>query len=277
MGTNKTASSSLQRLCRESEKVLIDNELAFPLNSNWKQHSGAAWLSQKRDIKGLQGFFKLISEETKAAKCKTTLISGEDFENFLVDTHLANEFELLAKSAGYNDIDWIVVKRKPLDYLLSLYSEMSSYKAALDIELMSKLILEYGFVSIGAETYNWKFVFDINKFSEHFKKNVNKNLRVISFEDFTFDFVGKVVLKDYLDKKSLDLLREVSKKIGILRQRHPPEKVELRYLAHFLGLQPSEKFHEANKDLVDSLVSHRVNRNKNLLVDIEKKFKEKFG
>ena len=37
-----------------------------------------------------------------------------------------------------------------------------------------------------------------------------------------------------------------------------------------------EKWYEENKDLVDSLVSHRINRNKNLIVNIEKKFNERF-
>ena len=80
---------------------------------------------KKKDIKNLSDFLHSISEETKLEKCETTLISGEDFENFLVDTHLANEFESLARSEGYFDIEWIVVSRDPAEYLISIYSEMS--------------------------------------------------------------------------------------------------------------------------------------------------------
>ena len=277
MGTHKTASTSFQGICKNGQKVLIENGLAFPLNSNWEQHSSAAWLSQKRDIKSLQVFFRLISEETKAEKCETTLISGEDFENFLVDTHLANEFESLAKSEGYLDIEWIVISRNPADYLLSIYSEMSGYKGVLNLELMANLILEYGFVSEGAGTYNYKFVFDIKKFSELFRKNVNKNLTVIQFEDFTSDFVGKVILNEYLEENSLDILRKVAQKIGVERKRLTPEKVEFRYLAHFLGREANDIFYKNNKNMVDALVSQRINKNKALLVSIKSTFKERFG
>jgi hypothetical protein len=112
-------------LCTNGREVLIDNGLVFPQYSTWIQHSFAAWMSQKRDVKSLRAFLCSISEYTKAANCKTTLISGEDFENFLVDTHLANEFESLAKCEGYVDIEWIVISRNPIDYLLSIYTEMS--------------------------------------------------------------------------------------------------------------------------------------------------------
>ena len=77
-------------------------------------------MPQKRDIKSLSLFLRSIFNETKAKNCNTTLISGEDFENFLIDIHLANEFELLAKSEGYKDIKWIFIHRDPVDYLLSI-------------------------------------------------------------------------------------------------------------------------------------------------------------
>ena len=60
-------------------EVLIENGLVFPQYSTWDQHSFAAWMSQKRDVKNLCVFLRSISEETKAANCETTLISGEDF------------------------------------------------------------------------------------------------------------------------------------------------------------------------------------------------------
>ena len=55
---------------------------------------------------------------------------------------------------------------------------------------------------------------------------MNNNLTVIQFEDFTSDFVGKVVLTDYLEEKSLGVLRKIAQKIGVERKRPAPEKVE---------------------------------------------------
>jgi hypothetical protein len=264
-------------MCTNSRKVLIDNGLVFPQYSDWKQHSFAAWMAQKKDVKHLRVFLRSIADETKAANCETTLISGEDFENFLVDTHLANEFEALAKCEGYVDIEWIVIHRNPTDYLLSIYAEKSAYQMVLDLELMSNLILEYGFVSPGGRRYNYKFIFDIKKFSKLFRKSVNQNLTVIRFEDFTFDFVGRAILNQYLDVKSIDILREIAQKIGVLKKRASPEKVEFRYVANFLGMKPDKTFHDNNKKLIDALISHRINRNKDLIVNIKSKFKEHFG
>ena len=277
MGANKTASTSFQTLCKNSRKVFEENNLVFPQYKSWKQHSFAAWMSQKRDIKSLSLFLRSIFNETKAKNCNTTLISGEDFENFLIDTHLANEFELLAKSEGYKNIEWIYIRRDPLDYLLSIYSEMSAYKVALNLELMAEIILEYGFVSVSANRYNWKFVFDVEKFAQLFKKNVNKNLKVVSFENFIFDYVGKTILIDYINELSITKLKEVAELIGIQRKRHSPEKVEFRYIANFLNVKANKAFHENNKQLVDSLISHRIKRNNALFESIRSRFKDSFG
>ena len=132
-------------------------------------------MSQKRDVSSLNTFLMSIYDATIYHKCLTTLLSGEDFENFLIDTHLALEFETLAKSVGYSEIEWIVVQRDPLEYLLSIYSEKSGYKMILDLGTISNVILEYGFFSASSPNYNYKFVFDISKFSEFFEFSIRYN------------------------------------------------------------------------------------------------------
>ena len=102
-------------------------------------------MSQKRDLKGLSIFLQEIYQKTTEKKCNTSLISGEDFENFLVDIHLAIEFEFIAKSVGFDKLEWFVVQRNQIDYLLSIYAEKSAYKMVLDLGLMANSILEYGF------------------------------------------------------------------------------------------------------------------------------------
>lgn len=204
------------------------------------------------------------------------MISGEDFENFLVDVHLAIEFENIAKSVGYLNIEWIVVKRNPIDYFLSIYSEKSGYRVVLDIALIANTILEYGFFTLSTENYNYKFVFDIDKFSRLFKKNVTSKLSVINFDDFIKDFPGKSIFGKLLDDQSLKQLSENSKSIGINRKRLSEEKVEFRYIANFLGMSPNKEFHQNNKKLVELLMTHRLNRNAAILKEIEVKFKERF-
>ena len=63
-------------------------------------------MSQKRDLEGKSVFLQKIYDDALKKKCTTTLISGEDFENFLVEIHLASEFEDIAKFIGFSDIEW---------------------------------------------------------------------------------------------------------------------------------------------------------------------------
>ena len=258
-------------------QILFPEYFKFPQNKDFQQHSGVAWMSQKRDLEGIRIFLQKINDDALKKKCTITLISGEDFENFLVDIHLAIEFEVIAKSIGFSDIEWLVVQRNPLDYLLSIYAEKSAYKVVLDIGIMANSIIEYGFFSTSSPDYNYKFVFDIKKFSGFFKESVNQNLKVVDFDNFIDDFVGKALFIDLVNNKSLNLLRKEARNVGIQRKRVSKEKIEFRYLANFLGMKSNKDFHENNKNLVDSLVNHRLNRNKTLLSEIEVKFKEYFN
>jgi hypothetical protein len=233
-------------------------------------------MSQKRDLRSLNEFLRSIIADTINNNCNTTLLSGEAFENFLVDIHLANEFEQIAKKSGYTDIKWLVIHRKPFDYLKSIYAEMSGYEVVLDLRLMANLILEYGYISPSSRYFNNKFVFDIFKFSELFKKTVNSKLIIIKFEDFISGFVGKSFFKMILNDESIVSLTNKAITIGETRKRFSPEKVEFRYVANFLGLPPNKAFHENNKSLVDSLMTHRMNRNLALLAEIEMQFNEQF-
>jgi hypothetical protein len=269
-------------LCTKSQQVLIDNKVLypeyfiFPKQQDYYQHSAVARMSQKRDLKNISVFLKYIYKQSTEKSCNVTLISGEDFENFLVDTHLAKEFEDLARSTGFSNIEWIVVQRNPSDYLLSIYAEKSGYKMVLDLGLIANSILEYGFFSASSSSYNYKFVFDIKKFSKFFKDNVNSNLIVINFDNFLDDFVGKVIFRNLVNNKSLTNLRENAMNIGKKRKRPVNEKIEFRYLANFLGMKADKEFHTNNKKLVDLLISHRMKRNEDLLKEIQIKFKEQF-
>jgi hypothetical protein len=269
-------------LCSQNGKILTNSKILYPKYfefpglKDFHQHSSVARMSQKRNLKSLRNFLERIYKNTLDNNCKISLISGEDFENFLVDLHLAKEFETIAESVGYSNIEWIVVKRKPIDYLLSIYSEKSGYSVVLDIGLIANTILEYGFFSVSTENYNYKFVFDIDKFSRLFRKNVTSKLTVINFDDFIEDFPGKSIFRKLVDEQSLKKLSENSKSIGIKRKRPSEEKVEFRYIANFLGMSPNKEFHQNNKKLVESLMTHRLNRNNAILKDIEVKFKERF-
>ena len=264
-------------MCSNCNELLIENKILFPKYLEWHQHSFAAWMSQKKDLISLRLFLESIFQDTVINNCNTTLISGEAFENFLVDTHLAVEFERLAKSIGYSKIEWVVVNRKPIEYLKSIYAERSGYGVVLDLSIIVNIALEYGYVSPSSRNYNNKFIFDVKKFAKFFKKNVNKNLTIIKFEDFIKGFVGNDLFNRLLlPNNALETLNIEAEKIGIKRKRPSLEKVEFRYVANFLGMSPTKDFHDNNKSLVDSLISHRIKRNEAILKEVSVKFQNHF-
>lgn len=274
IGTHKTATSSFQNLCVDQKKLLISNGLNYPNYKNWGQHSRAAWIAQKNNFRELKLFLASIHEDSFNLNCELTLISGEDFENFLIDTHLAKEFMHTAMEVGFKEIEWIVVHRDPFDYLQSIYSEMSKYNSVLDYVTMGKLILDCGYVSVSTPHYNYHFVFKIIKFAEIFKKNVSKNLIVVPFRQFIEDFPGKVILSKYLSDHSKETLLAYTHTKQNLNQRLRSEDVEYRYIANFLGVNADQNFYESNKEFADYLIKNRIKRNIKVLDSLRKEFEK---
>ena len=183
----------------------------------------------------------------------------------------------LWEDSGYSKIEWIVVNRKPIEYLKSIYAERSGYGVVLDMSIIANIVLEYGYVSPSSRNYNNKFVFDVKKFANLFKKSVNKNLTIIKFEDFIKGFVGKELFnKLLLPNNALETLNNEAEKIGIKRKRPLLDKVEFRYVANFLGMSPTKDFYDNNKSLVDSLIHHRIKRNEAILKEVSVKFQKHF-
>lgn len=272
IGTHKTATSSFQQICSDKKNLLSVNGINFPSFKNWTNHCFASWIAQRREFSELKVFLESIYAESLELNCGVTLVSGEDFENFLVDTDLAKEFIKIAIEVGFNEIEWVVVQRQAFDYLQSIYAEMSQYQVVLDYERMANLILDYGFVSPGGRRYNYKFVFDLKKFGYNFQHTVSSNFSVVPFNEFTNDFVGRVFFSEYLTEEVLNDLRTHAMRIGKKQARHNIELVEFNYVANFLGVTPGVQFYNANKGLVDSLVVCRLERNARLLDSIKQEF-----
>lgn len=274
IGTHKTATTSFQKICFNERKTLIREWINFPNYKNYQNHNHIAWLSQKNDITELKFFLKSIYEDSLNLKCKLTMISGEDFENFLIDIHHAKTFIHIANEVGFKEIEWVLVYRDPLEYLQSIYSEMCKHYTVLNYETMGMLITDCGYVSLCTPGYNYHFVFKINKFAEIFKKNVSKNLTLVPFIFFIEDFPGKVILSKYLSDHSKEKLKAYAHSIYNENKRLEPEIVEFNYIANFLGVHANQKFYEANKELIDLLIKKRINNNNKVIYSLKKEFEK---
>ena len=74
------------------------------------------------------------------------MICGEDFENLLVDQYLAKEFSTILKNIGFDNVEWVFVKRDPFSYLKSLYSELSKHNLIVNFEKLYTQVWERGFL-----------------------------------------------------------------------------------------------------------------------------------
>ena len=84
IGTHKTATTTFQKLCTDHKNLLSTHDINFPNYNDWDQHSYAAWTVQRREISEVRLFLTSIYTDSQKSGCKVTLLSGEDFENFLL-------------------------------------------------------------------------------------------------------------------------------------------------------------------------------------------------
>ena len=92
------------------------NVFLYPKFENWKQHSYLAWQFQRQNKQVISEFFQKVENDCKAFGCTTAIISGEDFENCLVDHAMAIETEKMAKLAGFKEIeDFGLLKQVSVD------------------------------------------------------------------------------------------------------------------------------------------------------------------
>ena len=137
-GTHKTATTSFQRLCYNNFENLIASRVLYPKYRNWKQHSYLAWQFQRQNQPVISDFFHEVKNAIEAFGCEKAILSGEDFENSLIDHTMANNLENTARLAGFNEIEWVFVRRQPSQYLQAIYGELSKQN------IYGSVVLEVG-------------------------------------------------------------------------------------------------------------------------------------
>ncbi|MCK5501843.1 MAG: hypothetical protein KAI82_11400 [Tritonibacter mobilis] len=257
-GTHKTATSTFQAICSASRDILLRNGICYPEYKSWSQHSFAAWDLQSRNDEEVEAFLMSCISQATGASCTRVLLSGEDFENCLVDTHLAVVFENVAKKVGFSHVKWIVVHRDPFQYIESIYSEKSKYGVNVNIDVMCKLVLKMGFFSLGTRNYNYKFVFDIKKFVKIFKLEVSPEIEVITFDTFKDEFVGKHVFSGLGIQNDRGEIEYIARGMGKKNSRLSAQMVERLYACNLLGIKLKSDYALERAQLLDHLVKVRL-------------------
>ena len=291
-GTHKTGTTSFQKLCFSKKEVLCSHGLFIPEFTNKNkitnfatsrgmeiynfciQHNFLAWYLQLKKIDEVKDFLSNAYKNAIKQKCNSVLISAEDFENILIDEYMAHTMEIIAKEIGYNEIEWIFVKRTPFDYLNSLYSELSKYGLVYDFYQLYKIIMIHGYYKSTSQFYNNIYIFDLDNLVKSFKKSHSSTISILQFENFKKPYIGFPIFKELI---TVDKLKIEEEEIIHENKSLTSYQIEFNYVCNFLRLNKGLKSYENNKDIIDTLISHRIQKIKKENKLIKDSINEKFG
>lgn len=169
--------------------------------------------------------------------CDTVLLSGEDFENAIVDLTLAREIEAQAKAAGFDEIVWVVVNRDKYDYAASIYAEKSKHGIVLQRNVVTKALEQRGCLYVATQNYNYIFALDFERFKERFVASLTGELWTYSMQDFLAVRPGDILLKRLMGQAlHEDFETSAEYRVKIKNRRLSSQTVEMNYLFTILGL-----------------------------------------
>ncbi|MCU0816746.1 MAG: hypothetical protein MUF74_09850 [Cypionkella sp.] len=148
------------------------------------QHSYLMHEIQSLGIDVLTDYLR-TSRATAGASCETVLLSGEDFENCIVDLALAREVESAAHIAGFSAVEWHVVVRPRDATCDSLYAEMSKHGVVLDRAVMQQAAERRGCFYASTAAFNYIFVLDYPRLAPRFAKAIAGKIVDYSMDAFT--------------------------------------------------------------------------------------------
>lgn len=217
--------------CMDNRSLLRRFGIHYPVIDDRIQHSSVLWKAQKDGIETLGAFFAACFAQAKSA-CHTVLLSSEDFENCIVDVALASEIEALAYAAGFDALEWVVVTRPSVEYVASLYAEMSKHGVVLDHNDMHKSARERGCLYVSSHKYNYIFVLDFARFAERFQRLISGQVVKYEFKDFITDYPGSTLLQRLLPDDAFAQFRKSAK----ISDRQENERLNLRQVeAHYVS------------------------------------------
>lgn len=235
-GTHKTGTTSFQFLMNRSEEVLNRNGILYPRVSDWAQHSKLAWMLQSGEKEKFASLVSQVMSYAKEQKFHTVLLSGEDFENCLLDLHFAKSLEEIFLANGATQLDWVFVIRDKFEYMLSLYCELSKHRVCVDFYEMSRSVLKGNFFSVSNSNYSYFFSFDVKERSRLLSETVEGKVIKFGYADFNHDFPGSALLRGLIkDPSDIAFLENVANSSVRLNESDPLSIVEKRYAREAVG------------------------------------------
>lgn len=260
-GLHKTATTTFQKICADNRKVLAESAVLYPHYDEMPQHSRLMHKIQAEGVEAFGDFLRACVEEHDAI-IETVVLSGEDFENCLIDIETAIGIESEAYQIGFEKITWLFVNR-PMDrYLDSLYSEMSKHGVVLDKSVMLRAANERGSFFVSTRDFNYMFALDFWRHEKKFSKRVSGTTISISMEEFTEGFSGKVFFQSILSPEQFATFENAAiLSEEKLNERLSSESIEENYVATALRMNAARRTKLPNRLLLHFLGRLRLRGN----------------
>src|SRR5215469_8299606 len=123
IGLHKTGSTFLQGALHRNAPELRRRGVHYAPAGGLSAHHDIAWAMLRGDF----GPLTSALTDPRIGGCDTVVLSSEDFESLLIVPQIAQEAEQLARTAGFDRIEWHASLRRQDEYFWSLYSEMSKH------------------------------------------------------------------------------------------------------------------------------------------------------
>ena len=145
VGTEKTGSSYLQKLCGRNREFLQENGIWFPSAGKYEkmlqQHTISPGNADEldgyiRDLKWAKVSSWLLArvDEAQERGCKGLLLSNELLFAALSSAGAVNQFASAAAKAGINESSSLLMIRDPIDQALSLYKHRAKSGTTREIQ-----------------------------------------------------------------------------------------------------------------------------------------------
>ena len=190
-------------MCSANRDGLRRMGVLYPDYGGETQHSKLMWDVQRSGDTPLLAYLAEC-REAAAGACHTVLLSGEDFENALVDLSLAQRIERAALGAGFDALVWAVVHRQPAEYAESIYAEMSKHDVVLRRSTVLEALAQSGCLYVSTKEFNYIFALDYERFAGDFAAALSGKVWAIPMDEFVAGRPGACLLAELVPAPELD-------------------------------------------------------------------------
>ena len=160
-GTHKTGTTYLQSFLSLNYNYLLDEGILFPLCGRLGRfggHHNIAWqLNEDERFKKKYGTFESLCFEITQSKCRTIILSSEDFEFLHLNTDKLHFLKKKFNELGYV-VKVILCFREEISYADSLYCELLKYGMDVSFDDFINEIIENGRFNFNKkQIYSFKY------------------------------------------------------------------------------------------------------------------------